>query len=76
VGYAISTFPAASEIRVYSPFESAQTRTLVDANRSNDYRIAASNVHTVASPFDGFTVYPGSGTITGSLYVYGYRKAL
>jgi hypothetical protein len=27
--------------------------------------------HTVATSFDGFTIYPASGTITGNLYVYG-----
>lgn len=30
---------------------------------------------TSTTSFDGFTVYPSSGTITGTLTVYGYRKA-
>ena len=31
--------------------------------------------HNVSTAYDGFTIYPASSTITGSLAVYGYRKA-
>jgi hypothetical protein len=31
-------------------------------------------VMSVTTAYDGFVVRPASGTITGSLYVYGYRK--
>ena len=30
--------------------------------------------HNVATAYDGFTILPGSGTITGSVSVYGYNK--
>lgn len=30
--------------------------------------------HNVAASYDGFTLYPASGTITGTAAVYGYRK--
>jgi hypothetical protein len=30
----------------------------------------------VTTPVDGFSLYPGSGTITGTVTVYGYRKAV
>lgn len=30
--------------------------------------------HNVSSAFDGFAVFPASGTITGSVRVYGYRN--
>lgn len=33
-------------------------------------------VHTPAVSYDGFTFYPSSSTITGSLSVYGYRKVV
>jgi hypothetical protein len=32
--------------------------------------------HDVSSAFDGFTLLPDSGTITGVVEVYGYRKAV
>jgi hypothetical protein len=31
-------------------------------------------VHNVSSSFDGFTLYPASGTITGTVRVYGYQN--
>lgn len=30
--------------------------------------------HTVATAYDGFTLYPASGTFSGVVSVYGYRK--
>ena len=32
------------------------------------------NIHTVATAFDGITIFGNTGTITGSISVYGYRK--
>jgi hypothetical protein len=32
-------------------------------------------LHAVASAYDGFTVFPSAGTITGSITVFGYRTA-
>jgi hypothetical protein len=34
-----------------------------------------SNTHDVASAYDGFTILPTSGTMTGTLTVYGYQKS-
>lgn len=31
-------------------------------------------LHAVASAYDGFSVFPSAGTITGSITVYGYGK--
>ena len=33
-----------------------------------------SNMHTLANSYDGFTIYPASSTITGTIRVYGYRN--
>jgi hypothetical protein len=33
-----------------------------------------SGAHKVASSFDGFTMFPDSGNITGEVWVYGYAK--
>ena len=32
--------------------------------------------HSLATAYDGFTIYPASGTITGSLRVYGLRNSI
>jgi hypothetical protein len=31
--------------------------------------------HTTATAFDGFTIFPASGTITGTMRIYGYRNS-
>jgi len=38
--------------------------------------IAASNfgVHSLSTAYDGINIFPGSGTITGTISIYGYRK--
>ena len=36
--------------------------------------IMGSGNHAVSSPFDGFTLFIGTGTMTGNLKVYGYRN--
>ena len=33
-----------------------------------------SGVHTMASSYDGFSISPGSGTFTGEISVYGYKR--
>jgi hypothetical protein len=36
---------------------------------------AGGGYHTVVSAFDGFTIYPTSGNVTGTVRVYGYRNS-
>lgn len=38
--------------------------------------IFRSGYHNLTTAYDGLTLLASSGTITGSIYVYGYRKAL
>lgn len=33
------------------------------------------STHAVTTAYDGFTLLPGSGTITGTVWVFGYRQA-
>lgn len=67
---------AYASMDVLSPFLAAVTGFLgsgIDSN--NDLRIIGGR-HTTASSYDGFTLLPdSSGTITGSVRVYGYRNA-
>jgi hypothetical protein len=36
---------------------------------------AMGGLHNTATAYDGFSIYPASGTITGTLRVYGYRNS-
>jgi hypothetical protein len=34
-----------------------------------------SAAHDVATAYDGFTIFPSSGTIAGTIRVYGYKNS-
>jgi hypothetical protein len=75
----IASFPYAFAMDIYDPF--GNTSTLVQHDAVN-FEAAAAGVRWWAMggykanySADGFTVYPGSGNLTGTITVYGYRKA-
>ena len=59
---------------VYDPNLSAQT-----VHSGMSFLSLSSNIHgsvfTGTNAFDGFSIFPASGTISGGLRVYGYRNA-
>jgi hypothetical protein len=48
--------------------------TLVCAPSADSYNRQYSIQFRATTSFDGFTFYPGSGTVTGSIRVYGYKN--
>jgi hypothetical protein len=75
----IASFPYAFAMDIYDPF--GNTPTLVQHDAVN-FEAAVAGVRWWAMggykanySADGFTVYPTSGTWTGTITVYGYRKA-
>lgn len=63
---------------IASPFTSASTRANYMSLRPSAGAIPLVEFgvafHATASSYDGFTIYPASGTITGTIRVYGYRN--
>ena len=57
---------------VFSPF--LTDYTLVCAPSADSYNRQYSIQFRATTSFDGFTFYPGSGTITGTVRVYGYKN--
>ena len=66
-----------TEVSVYNPALAANrtTMTIEVNNSSGASRYSLTGMHAQAVAYDGFSIIPNSGTITGSLTVYGYRKA-
>jgi hypothetical protein len=64
------------DITVYSPFETAKTGMLVQNGSAvgEAYIRNQSNVMKASTSFDGISLIPVSGTITGTARVYGYRN--
>ena len=61
---------------ISEPMTSNRTNWLSNVNNTGggaSYNL--NGLVDVGTAFDGFTVYPSSGTMTGTIYVYGYRKA-
>lgn len=63
---------------VYRPFSAVRTAytSLSSAWGSvTASGVYANGLHSVAASYDGITIFPTSGTLSGTLRIYGYRNA-
>lgn len=62
---------------IYRPALAVQTGYHISTagNTSVAYLRTLSGGHWVSTAYDGFTLYPTSGTMTGTVRVYGYRNS-
>jgi hypothetical protein len=67
----------ASALNLYAPFlaQFTQYAQLQHFSVSEAGIALSAGVHKVASSFDGLTLSPGSGSVTGKLRVYGYDNS-
>jgi len=67
----------ANIIDVFKPAVASSATSFVSSWFCSNYNAigGSGGIYTTADANDGITLYPHLGTITGSLYVYGYRKA-
>jgi hypothetical protein len=75
----MSTVTAFFMIDANKPALAVKTRALIKVStaQSGSSDIALFNTahrHDVATAYDGFSFFPSSGTVTGTLRVYGYRN--
>ncbi len=68
-----STQTAMSFVEIRNPNLAVQTNSFATFH-DNDYVGHFGCLHKTATAFDGFSLYGASGTITGSVWVYGYEK--
>jgi hypothetical protein len=60
---------------IYKPFSAAATfMNGMGTRDQNLLTLRGGFQHSTASSYDGFTIFPGSGTITGQINVYGLVK--
>ena len=68
------TLRSVCTVEVFDP-ALAVTTFWMNTNRTRDDMIGIFTFrHTTATAFDGFTIIPASGTITGTIRVYGYAN--
>jgi hypothetical protein len=53
----------------------AQTTSFNSHGGRSDFTVVNTGLHTETTAYDGFTFTPSSGTLTGTIYVYGYKGA-
>jgi hypothetical protein len=68
-----STTLSFGQLNLFNPFVAAHTGFVGANGGSHGYAANLNGRHTVATSYDGFSLIPGSGTITGSITIYGYE---
>jgi hypothetical protein len=66
---------SAWSIDMFNPAKASETQTLTLNVRGNNSIQTVSGVHTTATAYDGITFFPTSGTMTGTIRVYGYQNS-
>jgi hypothetical protein len=69
-----STVPATFSYEIYSPFETENTNFTCWNTRGSSGQSLSNGLFNATTSFDSLTFIPEDGTITGTLYVYGYKK--
>lgn len=73
----LSTVSSAADISIFRPAVALPTGLIViDSSTQStvQMQITASN-HTLSTAYDGITFYPNTGTITGTIRIYGYKNS-
>jgi hypothetical protein len=69
----ISGVNNATDIEMANPAIAADTN-MTSTTGNGGSRFDHFAYHDVATAYDGFSIIPGAGTLTGSIAVYGYKK--
>jgi len=77
VGQAENNLRSSFELTIFNPFQATATpfTSVLNVIESSVLIFdVLSQIHNVTSSFDGFTLSASSGTITGSIGIYGFNK--
>ena len=72
VVYVSSSPVSAANITLMNPAKTTSTSFLKNGHNF-DAVFQHNGVHVLSTAYDGFTIYPASGTISGTIKVYGYK---
>lgn len=75
VDYPGSTIQSAFQLRVFSPNLPKATHFSNEVSRAgDDISIWSVGRHVLETAYDGFTIFPQNGTLTGTLRIYGIKN--
>ena len=64
-----------ASIEIYGPNLAATTAASISGSHgAGDINWNGSLGHSTSTQFDGFTIYPSTGTLTGTIRIYGYNN--
>jgi hypothetical protein len=78
LGYTETSAFAFAVLRISNPFQEERTTAWSDISYDADGNIRIYrqvNSHDLTNSYDGITVFPASGTITGTITVYGLKES-
>ncbi len=70
---------SATSMDIFRPYMSTYTTAMFDSTgygNANNIKTSSSIYYGGTTSFDGFRIFPNTGTVTGSLRVYGYRNSI
>lgn len=72
----LGTDPNAHAIHIYGVATASPTAQRCESNSpvSNALIVDFAGIHTLSTAYDGFTFFPDSGTISGTVHVFGYEE--
>jgi hypothetical protein len=73
LGYMRSADQLPMDIRIMNPFL-AEFTTWTNQQQDATYKNDFGAIHAVKTSYDGISIYPSGGTITGEVNIYGYKK--
>ncbi len=71
----VSSEPCSTQMEIINPFGAFRTNATWLGVQGNDYAVNGGGQFEGSTSFDGISFILGSGTITGTVSVYGYKKA-
>jgi hypothetical protein len=69
-----NTVPATFSYEIYSPFETENTNFTCWNTRGSSGQILSNGLFNATTSFDSLSFIPEGGTITGTLYAFGYAE--
>lgn len=78
LGTSYSSYPEFNILNLYNPFNKIRTTASIKIGQNPTANIFINNfvsAHDLPNSYDGFSVTPASGTITGLITVYGIKES-
>jgi hypothetical protein len=76
IGATNDTLRSGDTVHIYGPYlaQATATRSVNVSGNANAYLLDFASTHSLSTSYDGITIFPNSGTLTGNIVVFGYEE--